>query len=381
MGWLLAGGAQHPSRSLWTFALYSFRYAGLAATSLFVARTKTPTGITITIRRQIINLIDHTAIIPLMNTPPSSPTVQMIEVDADHAGQRVDNFLFTRLKGVPKSHVYRILRTGEVRRNGGRVKAQDRLEAGDRVRVPPVRVAERDAPQLPLEALRSRIEPRILYEDEDLLVLNKSSGMAVHGGSGLSYGVIEALRELRPTAKFLELVHRLDRETSGCLLIAKKRSALKSLHTQFREDDVNKVYVALIAGQWAKKKIMVDAPLKKNVLQSGERMVRVARDGKAAMTEFKRLDLFQGATLVEARPITGRTHQIRVHALHLGHPLLGDERYGEEAVNRQFRTVGLRRLFLHARETTFLHPKTQMAMTIEAPLDPDLLEVLKGLPR
>lgn len=316
-----------------------------------------------------------------MNSSPISPSVQWIEVDADHAGQRIDNFLFTRLKGVPKSHVYRILRTGEVRRNGGRVRAQDRLDSGDVVRLPPIRVAERESVELPLNLIRGRIEPRILYEDDDLLVLNKPSGMAVHGGSGLSYGVIEALRELRPQARSLELVHRLDRETSGCLLIAKKRSALKSLHEQFRDDDVNKVYVALLAGQWAKTRLMVDAPLKKNVLQSGERMVRVARDGKSAMTEFKRLARYAEATLVEARPITGRTHQIRVHALHMGHALAGDDRYGDEATNRRFRQSGLKRLFLHAAHTTFRHPRTGVAVKVEAPLDSELADFLKDLPK
>ena len=316
-----------------------------------------------------------------MNSSPISPSVQWIEVDSEHAGQRIDNFLFTRLKGVPKSHVYRILRTGEVRRNGGRVRAQDRLESGDVVRLPPIRVAERESVELPLNLIRGRIEPRILYEDDDLLVLNKPSGMAVHGGSGLSYGVIEALRELRPQARSLELVHRLDRETSGCLLIAKKRSALKSLHEQFRDDDVNKVYVALLAGQWAKTRLMVDAPLKKNVLQSGERMVRVARDGKSAMTEFKRLARYAEATLVEARPVTGRTHQIRVHALHMGHALAGDDRYGDEATNRRFRQSGLKRLFLHAAHTTFRHPRTGVAVKVEAPLDSELADFLKDLPK
>ncbi|MCF7968570.1 MAG: 23S rRNA pseudouridine(955/2504/2580) synthase RluC [Methylococcaceae bacterium] len=316
-----------------------------------------------------------------MNSSLISPSVQWIEVDSEHAGQRIDNFLFARLKGVPKSHVYRILRTGEVRRNGGRVKAQDRLDSGDVVRLPPIRVAERESVELPLNLIRGRIEPRILYEDDDLLVLNKPSGMAVHGGSGLSYGVIEALRELRPQARSLELVHRLDRETSGCLLIAKKRSALKSLHEQFRDDDVNKVYVALLAGQWAKTRLMVDAPLKKNVLQSGERMVRVARDGKSAMTEFKRLARYAEATLVEARPITGRTHQIRVHALHMGHALAGDDRYGDEATNRRFRQSGLKRLFLHAAHTTFRHPRTGDAVKVEAPLDSELADFLKNLPK
>jgi 23S rRNA pseudouridine955/2504/2580 synthase len=316
-----------------------------------------------------------------MNSSPINASVHWVEVDAEHDGQRIDNFLFTRLKGVPKSHVYRILRTGEVRRNGGRVKAQDRLNSGDVVRLPPIRVAERESVELPLNHIRGRIEPRILFEDGDLLVLNKPSGMAVHGGSGLSYGVIEALRELRPEARSLELVHRLDRETSGCLLIAKKRGALKSLHEQFRNDHVNKVYIALLAGQWAKSRLMIDAPLKRNVLQSGERMVRVARDGKSAMTEFKRLARFAEATLVEARPITGRTHQIRVHALHMGHALAGDDRYGDEATNRRFRHSGLKRLFLHAAHTTFRHPRTGLTLTVEAPLDQELSDFLKGLPK
>lgn len=316
-----------------------------------------------------------------MNTRPNSASVQWVEVDAEYAGQRMDNFLLSRLKGVPKSHVYRILRTGEVRRNGGRVKAQDRLEAGDVIRVPPVRQSTQEIPELPLDRLRARIEPRILYEDDELLVLNKPSGMAVHGGSGLSFGVIEAMRQLRPDCRALELVHRLDRDTSGCLLIAKKRSALKSLHDQFRDDDVGKVYVALLSGAWARSRWLVDAPLKKNILQSGERMVRVARDGKSAETAFRRLERYEGATLVEARPVTGRTHQIRVHAQHMGHPLIGDDRYGDEAVNRRFRQFGLKRLFLHARETALRHPATGKPLRFQAELDDDLLECLQKIPR
>ena len=314
-----------------------------------------------------------------MISRPESSAVQWIEVDSEHAGQRIDNFLLTRLKGVPKSHVYRILRSGEVRLNGGRVRAHERLAMGDTVRVPPVRLAMRDEPRLPLDRLRDRIESRIIHEDDELLVLNKPSGMAVHGGSGLSHGIIEALRQLRPQARHLELVHRLDRETSGCLLIAKKRSALKSLHEQFRDDDVNKVYVALLAGQWAQARQHIDAPLKKNVLQSGERMVRVARDGKSALTHFKRLQCLASATLVEARPITGRTHQIRVHAQHMGHPIAGDERYGRDEDNRRFRQGGLKRLFLHARQSTFRHPRSGELMQVEAPLDDDLNEFLRCL--
>lgn len=316
-----------------------------------------------------------------MSETSSGASVQWIEVDPENAGQRIDNFLFTRLKGVPKSHVYRILRTGEVRRNGGRVRAQDRLVAGDTLRVPPIRLPEREAPEVPARLVRSRIEPRILYEDDELLVLNKPAGMAVHGGSGLSFGVIEALRDIRPNARSLELVHRLDRDTSGCLLIAKKRSALRLLHEQFRGDGVEKVYLALLAGAWARTRWIVDAPLQKNVLQSGERLVKVSREGKPAVTEFRRRERYAQATLVEARPITGRTHQIRVHARHLGHPLAGDERYGDENANREFRRLGLKRLFLHSLETTLRHPKTGEVLRFRAPLDDDLAGFLTVLPR
>lgn len=316
-----------------------------------------------------------------MSETPCGASVQWIEVDPENAGQRIDNFLFTRLKGVPKSHVYRILRTGEVRRNGGRIRAQDRLEAGDRIRVPPIRMAEREGREVPGKLMRARIEPRILYEDGDLLVLDKPAGMAVHGGSGVSFGVIEALRELRADAHSLELVHRLDRDTSGCLLIAKKRSALRILHEQFRGDDVQKVYVALLAGAWARTRWMVDAPLQKNVLQSGERMVKVSREGRSAVTEFRRRERYANATLVEARPITGRTHQIRVHAQHMGHPLAGDERYGNESANREFKRLGLRRLFLHSLETSLRHPRSGEALRFQAPLDPELARFLSVLPR
>ncbi len=303
-----------------------------------------------------------------------------IEIDADSAGQRIDNFLFTRLKGVPKSHVYRILRKGEVRVNGGRCQAQRRLEAGDKLRIPPIRVAEREEIAIPEPLVQQRLEGRIVHEDDDFLVINKPAGMAVHGGSGLSYGVIEGLRAIRPNAKFLELVHRLDRETSGCLLIAKKRSALRHLHEMFREDhQVKKVYTALLIGAWARKSLMVDAPLKKNILQSGERMVKVARDGKPARTEFRRTRKFANATLVEANLLTGRTHQIRVHALSIGHPIACDERYGDESLNAEFRRLGLKRLFLHASEVSFAHPRDNRPFHIKIPLEPDLEDFLERL--
>jgi len=316
-----------------------------------------------------------------MNEQPG-PSLKpyFVEIGEECAGQRVDNFLFTHLKGVPKSHVYRILRKGEVRVNGGRCQAQRRLDSGDRVRIPPLRVAERPAAEIPKSLVEQRLEGRILYEDDDFLVVNKPSGMAVHGGSGLSFGVIEGLRAMRPQAKFLELVHRLDLETSGCLLIAKKRSALRHLHELFRaEHQVGKVYVALLCGVWARKVNLVDAPLKKNILQSGERVVKVAKDGKPARTEFRRLRKFASATLVEAKLFTGRTHQIRVHASSMGHPVAGDSRYGDEAQNQPLRQSGLRRLFLHASELSFPHPRDQKPFHIKAPLDAELQDFLDRL--
>ncbi len=314
-----------------------------------------------------------------MNESATNPGVRWIEIDDEHAGQRIDNFLFARLKGVPKSLIYRILRSGEVRRNGGRIKPLDRLSAGDRLRIPPIRISEGTAPVEASPKLSGQIESRILLEDSDLLVLNKPSGLAVHGGSGLSFGLIEALRAIRPEAKHLELVHRLDRETSGCLLIAKRRSALKSLHDQFRDDEVSKVYLALVHGKWSKRADRIEAPLRKNVLKSGERVVVVARDGKPAVTDFRRIRAFDQATLVEARPVTGRTHQIRVHAQSMGHPLCGDERYAPEEANRCLRQLGLKRLFLHARETTFRHPRSGSETHVMAPLDPELQRFMDQL--
>lgn len=305
--------------------------------------------------------------------------VQIIEIPAEYAGQRVDNFLFTRLKGVPKSRVYRMLRSGEVRINGGRVQAQSRLKDGDKLRVPPVRVAEREEPALPTALLRQRLGDRIVFEDDALLVLNKPAGMPVHGGSGVNFGVIEALRHLRPEARFLELVHRLDRDTSGLLLIAKKRSALRALHESFRLDRVEKRYTALLAGAWELKKLLVDAPLEKNIAQGGERVVRVSKQGKPSQTYFRRLELFPSATLVEAKPVTGRTHQIRVHAAYLGHPILGDERYGQEEANKDFRRQGLRRLFLHASQLSVAHPVSGEEMRLHAPLEEELEVFLRHL--
>jgi 23S rRNA pseudouridine955/2504/2580 synthase len=285
----------------------------------------------------------------MTNTPSQTSGVQILEVAPELAGQRIDNFLRNQLKGVPKTLIYRILRKGEVRVNKGRIKPEYKLQAGDLVRVPPLRLAERDEPEPLAQGLLERLEKAIVYEDKTLIVLNKPAGIAVHGGSGLSYGVIEALRQLRPDAKELELVHRLDRDTSGLLMVAKKRSMLRHLHQALRGDGVDKRYMALVRGRWETSKKQVNAPLLKNTLRSGERMVEVTEDGKEALTLFRVLRRFGDfATLVEAKPVTGRTHQIRVHARHAGHSIAGDSKYGDEEFTREIRELGGKRLFLHA---------------------------------
>ncbi|UYP29129.1 23S rRNA pseudouridine(955/2504/2580) synthase RluC [Pseudomonas sp. Z8(2022)] len=304
-------------------------------------------------------------------TTPASPTsgVQLIEVAPELAGQRIDNFLRAQLKGVPKTLIYRILRKGEVRVNKGRIKPEYKLQAGDVVRVPPLRLAERDEPEPLAQGLLERLEAAIVYEDKALIVLNKPAGIAVHGGSGLNYGVIEAFRQLRPDAKDLELVHRLDRDTSGLLMIAKKRSMLRHLHEQLRGDGVDKRYMALVRGHWATAKKRVNAPLQKSNLRSGERMVEVDGEGKEALTLFRVLRRFGDfATLVEAKPVTGRTHQIRVHAKHAGHSIAGDSKYGDDDFTREIRDLGGKRLFLHAYELHVPLPDGGM-LKLEAPVD------------
>ncbi|ACR69548.1 23S rRNA pseudouridine(955/2504/2580) synthase RluC [Edwardsiella ictaluri] len=313
-----------------------------------------------------------------MNTQNTS--VKLVTIAADEAGQRIDNFLRNQLKGVPKSMIYRIVRKGEVRVNKKRIKPEYKLEAGDQVRIPPVRVAERD--EAPVSARLDKVAALngcILYEDDYLLVLNKPSGTAVHGGSGLSFGVIEGLRALRPEARFLELVHRLDRETSGVLLVAKKRSALRSLHEQLREKGMQKDYLALVRGQWQSHCKVVQAPLLKNTLQSGERVVRVNAEGKPSETRFKVEERFANATLVKASPVTGRTHQIRVHTLHAGHPIAFDDRYGDRDFDRELADTGLNRLFLHAAALRFVHPHSGETLRVEAPLDAALRHCLNAL--
>lgn len=311
------------------------------------------------------------------------PKVQFVEISADHAGQRIDNYLICQLKGVPKSLVYRIVRKGEVRVNKGRIKPEYRLKEGDMVRIPPVRQAEKKEVGKAPAGLLKQLESCILFEDKRILVLNKPSGLAVHGGSGLSYGLIEALRELRPNDKNLELVHRLDRDTSGCLIIAKKRSALRRLHEQLREGLMDKHYMTLLKGKWQGRSQWVDAPLLKNVVKSGERLVFVDNKGKEARTQFIPYCVGDTASLMSVKLDTGRTHQIRVHAQHLGFPIAGDNKYGDEEFNRHLKRKGLKRLFLHAFSLRFHLPDTEtgenIPISIEAPLDEKLVNVLHGL--
>ncbi len=304
------------------------------------------------------------------------PKVQWIEVTEESSGQRLDNFLLARLKGVPKSRIYRVVRKGEVRINKGRCQAKQRLVAGDIVRIPPIRVAQREKDNFVPPRLGTHLRQNILFEDESMLIINKPSGFAVHGGTGINTGIIEALRSLRPEAKFLELVHRLDKDTSGCLIIAKKRSSLTYLHELFRTDRVNKTYLALLSGIWQRKKMWVTAPLQKNIQKGGERMVVVSRAGKAAETLFRRLQKLEHATLVEASPKTGRTHQIRVHAAWMGHPIVGDDRYGNTEMNGLFKSKGYKRLMLHAEKLEMKHPETEQVISITAPIPDDFNDFL-----
>lgn len=326
----------------------------------------------------------------------------MVQVDEDSAGQRLDNFLIRQLKGVPKTHVYRIIRSGEVRVNKGRASADTRVELGDQVRLPPVRVSERVAEKSEaMAAVMARGAPAreftVLFEDEHVLAIDKPAGVAVHGGSGVSFGVIEQLRMARPQARFLELVHRLDRETSGILLIAKKRSALKHLQDQFRERETGKTYLALVKGAWPASKKVLDKPLHKYLLADGERRVKVVAkddpDGMRSVTLVKispdspvkiPLDgetvaagrLVQGFTLLEVTIKTGRTHQIRVHLASEGYPIAGDDKYGDFELNKALQKQGLKRMFLHAWRLQFNHPATGERVALLASLPSELHEFL-----
>jgi 23S rRNA pseudouridine955/2504/2580 synthase len=316
---------------------------------------------------------------------PAAPQVQHLRVDESSAGQRLDNFLLRRLKGVPKTHVYRVIRSGEVRVNKGRAAADTRVQTGDDVRVPPVRVAERPA-ATPAPAR----DFEVLFEDEWLVAIDKPAGVAVHGGSGLSFGVIEQMRRARPQSKFLELVHRLDRETSGVLLLAKKRSALTALQDQFRARDTGKTYTALVLGAWPDKLKLIDVPLHKYLKADGERRVRASsvddEQAKRSITLVKVVQRFSSFTLLDVGIKTGRTHQIRVHLAHSGHPIVGDDKYGDFEFNKSLargealpghRFVGM---FLHARRLAFDHPASGERVELDAPLPAACAALLRQLP-
>lgn len=299
------------------------------------------------------------------------------EIGEDAEEQRIDNFLLRRLKGVPKSHVYQVLRTGQVRVNSRRVGPDYRLQAGDRVRFPPVRVPERPAPRRPESG--PDLWDQAVFEDDVVAVIDKPAGVASHGGSGVAFGLIEALRAKRPGLRYLELVHRLDKETSGLIVVAKRRSALTALHAQLRTRSVDKSYLALVRGAWRERDAAVSLPLLKHRNRAGERHVSVHRDGQAAATEFRAERQFRGLTLVRARLLTGRTHQIRVHLAHLGHPIAGDEKYGDFAWNRELNRAGLKRMFLHAERLAFTHPRSGDRLELQAPLPLELERFLQTL--
>jgi 23S rRNA pseudouridine955/2504/2580 synthase len=317
-------------------------------------------------------------------TPPARTAVRTLVMGPEEAGQRVDKLLARLLVNVPRSHIFRLLRKGEVRVNGKRVKGEARVAEGDTLRVPPYReiVVDPDAPPVPRPVPRrviEQVEAAIIHEDERLLVLDKPSGLAVHGGSGITFGVIEGLRASRPE-ETLELVHRLDRDTSGCLLVARKRSTLRSLHALLREEAFDKRYLALLRGKWELGQKLIDAPLRTDLRVGGERTVRVDPSGKSAGSEFKVVQFYgKLATLVEVRLLTGRTHQIRVHAVHAGHPVAGDPKYGDEAFNEQMRELGLNRLFLHAHSISYEDPERHVTMAASAPLPDELKEFLDRL--
>ena len=308
------------------------------------------------------------------STTNSGLEVKWLTVDEESAGQRLDNFLIRHLKGVPKTHVYRIIRSGEVRVNKGRASADTRIEKGDVVRLPPVRISDKVAEKA-ARPVPGREFP-LLLEDDALMAIDKPAGVAVHGGSGVSFGVIEQLRQARPLAKLLELVHRLDRETSGILLVAKKRSALKHVQDQFRERETGKTYLALVQGQWPEKLKVIDSALHKFLLPDGERRVRVTSnedpDGMRSITLVKVAERWDACTLLEVTIKTGRTHQIRVHLASQGHPIAGDDKYGDFEWNKALQKQGLKRMFLHAWRLQFTHPATGKRIELKSNLPPEL---------
>ncbi|MDO8826684.1 23S rRNA pseudouridine(955/2504/2580) synthase RluC [Methylophaga sp.] len=315
----------------------------------------------------------------MANSSQAAPAVQFIDIRADQAGQRIDNFLITLEKGVPKSRIYRALRKGEVRVNKGRIKQTYRLQAGDQVRIPPLRVSEKVIITDLSDSLTDALEQSILMEDDALLVINKPSGLAVHAGSQIQLGVIEAMRIIRPDNRFVELVHRLDRDTSGCLVIAKSREALLNLQEQMKNSETDKRYLTLTKGRWPSTENIVDLALQKNSLSSGERMVVPDVNGKKSKTLFEVKQDFAGCQLVAAKLYTGRTHQIRVHSASQSHPVAGDEKYGDREFNKRLKQFGLKRMFLHAWQLSIKHPITDEPMTFHAELPDALNDVLKQL--
>lgn len=305
--------------------------------------------------------------------------VQFIDISAAQAGQRIDNFLLNLEKGVPKSRIYRAIRKGEVRVNKGRIKQTYKIQAGDSIRVPPLRVSENTTPTTVSEFLRRLLTESVLLEDDDLLVLNKPCGIAVHAGTDIDQGIIEALRVIRPELPYLELVHRLDRDTSGCLLLAKNRDTVINLQQQMINHDINKRYLTLLKDSWGKEERLVEQPLLKNTVTSGERMVRIDPEGKYAKTLFIPVESFPQAQLTEVVLYTGRTHQIRVHANYLNSPLAGDDKYGQRNFNKEMKKFGLKRMFLHAWKLGITHPTTNEVILLEAPLPEQLENVLTKL--
>lgn len=308
-----------------------------------------------------------------------NPQVRHVVIDAEQTGRRIDNFLASRYKGVPKTRIYQMLRRGEIRINGGRVKQDYRLKMGDSVRIPPIREGERPAPVAPPGYLVEMVRQSVIYEDEAMIILNKPAGIVVHGGSGRSFGVIEILRWLRPAEKGIQLVHRLDQQTSGCLMIAKDAAALRQLHRALKEGKVEKRYLALLKGRLGRRGHKVELPLRKSALRSGERMVEVDQQGKPAITHFKTVRELNQATLAEVLITTGRTHQIRVHGAHIQHPIAGDEKYGDKAFNRSLRQLGLKRMFLHASSLRLPQLVGKSGLEITAPLPDDLAGVIAAL--
>ena len=314
-----------------------------------------------------------------MSETPSADRVSFVTIDEGRDGQRLDNFLITHLKGVPRSRIYRIIRSGEVRVNKKRAKQTTRLANGDIVRVPPIRTAESEAPPKVSGALAERLSRTLIYEDEHLFIFNKPAGLAVHGGSGVSLGLIEALRVLYPEERELELVHRLDRDTSGCIMVARRRSFLRRLQRLMQQGGVEKRYWLLCQGFKGKER-RIEAPLLK-LMQGNERVVRVSREGKPSVTDFRLLERLGGVSLVEATLGTGRTHQIRVHSQFGGFALLGDDKYGNDQGDRLLGELGMRRLCLHAHSLTFRHPLSERRVRVEAPLDEDFESILAALRR